>query len=144
MPSYVQSNTQEGLIVATASGGGGSLYGKEGYFAQISPSGTSGFVILPAVSGSICPYVIEEGEASGATGTSVVLRPLTPSRNVRVYMAVTASAGAHIMCAALGAGTLYVPSANGKSYALGVLENYVVTAGTYGLMRPLGPFSATA
>jgi len=146
--SPVQTNTQQGLVVAPATS---DLSTSIGCFANV---GTDGNVAVVSQAGGFALYVIENAYASGgiitppsgvATGAAywVDLRPLSPDRNVRVLNGTTAIATPGALVTSDASGKL-APASTG-SYVLGYTENsygttadYPTVAGQYTLIRPLG------
>lgn len=148
MPAYVQSNTQEGIIVATPSADQ-NFVGKEGYFARLlnygasAVSGNPALASLPTLaSGLPCLYVVEDGgDTSGASASKVKLRPLSPHRNVRAVFSVSAMGGIFITASGDGRAMPYIganatPSTTSGGWVLGVTEEEC-QIGEYGLFRPL-------
>ncbi len=95
MSYATQTNTQQGDIVVAANE---DLTGMEGRLALVtSDSGTPEAKLPDDVADRVL-YVILEGAAAGE---NVVLRPLTPDRNVRVYLDGTCVPGDRITLAAI-------------------------------------------
>ena len=132
------SNTQQGLITVLSTTDFSSYIGR---FAKI---GTDGYPALPSA-GGIAFYVIEDAYTEGgyitppsgiAAGVAykVVLRPLSPDRNIRVKTSAIIVQGSPVTSDAVG---LACPASSGN-YVLAYTEAESAVSGQYALLRPMG------
>jgi len=124
MPAFIQSSTQQGLVVKVASS---NLTDKEGYLVKLV-DGTGDATVALSGNGELALFVVEDG---GASGANVTCRPLDPNRNVRIISSGTIAGGAIVASDANGK----IEAASSGDYAVGVLEEDAV-AGQYALVRP--------
>ena len=126
-----QSNTQAKDVVFLA---GADLTGKEGRLALLVNDGGVPKAALPSAVTDNCPYVILDGAAAGKP---VLLRPLTPSANVRVFLKGACNPAGLLVPATGGdAGMVKaIPTAPGTYRAIGFAEEAGVE-GQLVLIRP--------
>ena len=134
MPSFIQSNTQQGLIVRNPLPSV-DFTNAEGLLAKISSSSgnTIGlqYVDLAGV-GDIPLYVVTEVEVATGEAQRVTLQPLMNNRNVRGIASAAINAGVQVASAAGG----QLRAATTGDYVIGITEDAVSASGQYVLFRP--------
>jgi hypothetical protein len=120
-----QSNTQAGLLKFIANA---DLTGKEGYLAKLVDATGTAKIDL-AGDGEFAQFVITEGAASGE---SVEVMPLDPSRNIRVIAGASIAAGTKVASSATGK----LAAATTGEHVIGILEEDVVDT-QLGRIRPI-------
>ena len=143
MPSFIQSNTQSGLIVRTPVPSTDFTYA-EGLLAKVSSSsGTvngNQYVDLAGI-GDVPLFVVTEVEVTTGETQRVTLQPLSGERNVRGIAAGAINAGVQV---AASTGYLngvvtngFIRAAITNDYIIGVTEDTASASGAYILFRPV-------
>ena len=129
MPSFIQSNTQSGLIVRQPTA---DFTGAEGLLAKQS---TTALQVSLAGVGDLALFVVTEVEASNGTDPTaqrVTLQPLSGERNARAICAAAITAGATV--ASTTGGLLHIAVTGDQ--IIGVAEDSTSASGAYCLFRP--------
>lgn len=116
----MQSNTQVGDIALV---GGDDLSAKNGYLAKIVSASGVPNAALPTAIDDVTPFVVTDGAVAGQPSG---LRPIEPSRNVRLKLKGTCAPG-DVLVAAVIAGAdagkvRKLPAAAGTYRGLAVAE----------------------
>ena len=131
----MQSNTRAGDLPVVA---GEVLTGKEGLLVKLSSSNGVAVALLPTANTDQAQYVLIEG---AALGEQVTVRPLSPGRNVRVFLKGAVSAGDVMVLADVATPAdigkvRKIPAVNGTYRGLGIAEADGVD-GQLALVRPI-------
>ena len=131
----MQSNTRAGDLPVVA---GEDLTGKEGLLVKLASSNGVAVALLPTANTDQAQYVLIEGSA---LGQPVNLRPLSPGRNVRVFLKGAVASGDVVVLADVAAPAdigkvRKIPAVNGTYRGLGIAEADGVD-GQLALVRPI-------
>jgi hypothetical protein len=135
MSKAIQSNTQAGDVRFVA---GEDLTGGEGLLVKLATVGGKAAVALPDAQTDVIPFVVTEGDASGAL---VTVRPLEAGRNVRLRISGDCAAGDVLVLAdpatpGAAGKVVVLPEDAGSYRAVAVAEAAGVDGGTP-LCRPV-------
>ena len=135
MPSFIQSNTQNGLIVRNPFPTT-DFTNAEGLLAKVSSSSgsTNGlqYIDLAGV-GDLALYVVTEVEVATGEAQRVTLQPLSSLRNTRAIAAAAINTGDKVASTTGG----YIHTAVTGDQIIGIAEDSASASGAHLLFRPV-------